>query len=110
MKFSFRYKKKNFNIEVTECRSILSKTSGLMFRKKSKPLLFIYKKPTTESIHSFFCKSFITIWFNRNKIIDVKIVHPWKINIKPRNKFDKLLEIPQSNNNFYRIIDVKRKV
>ena len=110
MKFSFNYKKKNFNIDVIECRSISSRFSGLMFRKKSKPLLFIYKKPVQESIHSFFCKPFIAVWFYKDKIIDVKIVDPWKINIKPKDKFDKLLEIPISDSNFHRIIDVKRKV
>src|SRR3989344_6413290 len=105
MKFSFNYKKKNFKIEVVECKSLISKATGLMFRRKSKPLLFIYKKPTTESIHSFFCKPFIAVWFYKNKIIDVKIVDPWKINIKPKDKFDKLLEIPISDSNFHRIID-----
>jgi len=110
MKFNFNYKKKNFIIEVVECKSIFSKASGLMFKKKSKPLLFVYKKPTNEGIHSFFCQRFIAIWFHKNEIIDVKIVKPWKINIKPRNKFDRFLEIPISDSNFYKIIDVKRKL
>ena len=30
-----------------------------MFRKNSKPLLFIFEKPTRQSIHSLFCKPFL---------------------------------------------------
>ena len=71
-----------------------------MFRKNSLPLLFIFKKPVEFSIHSFFCNPFIAIWFLRNKIINIKLVEPHKFSIKPKQKFDKLLEIPSNFNNF----------
>jgi len=101
--FSFNYKGKKFNIDIKECRSIFSKTHGLMFRRKSKPLLFIFNNSTSESIHSFFCVPFIAIWFDGKKIIDIKYVKPWKFYVKPSKKFDKLLEIPINGKNFNQI-------
>jgi uncharacterized membrane protein (UPF0127 family) len=103
MNFKFNYKGKTFNIDVKECRSIFSKASGLMFRKKSKPLLFIFKKLNNQPIHSFFCVPFIAIWFNGNKIVYVKLVNLWKISEKPKVKFDKILEIP-TNNHFFKVL------
>lgn len=87
----FRYKGKN--IEVIECKSFFSKFRGLMFRKKSKPLLFVFDKPTTISIHSFFCKSFIAAWFLDGKIIEKRVVNPFSWNIKPKKPYTELLEI-----------------
>ena len=100
VKFIFKYKKKKFNIDVCECRTVFQKMSGLMFRKKSPALLFIFNKKNNSAIHSFFCVEFITIWFNKGKIIDIKLVKPWKISIKPIGKFDKFLEIPSNKKDF----------
>ena len=76
-----------------------------MFRKNSPPLLFIYKKPTKEPIHSFFCKKFIAIWLdNKNQIIETKLVKPYKLTIKPKQKFTKLLEIPENSKHFKELI------
>jgi len=95
--FGFSYHGKKIHLDVKKCNTILKKTRGLMFRKKSKPLLFIFKKPVKQAIHSFFCLPFIAVWFNGNRIIDMKIVKKWEISIKPQEKFDKLLEIPSDN-------------
>ena len=100
VKFNFIYKNKKFSINVKECKGYFSKMSGLMFRKKSLPLLFIFNKPVRQAIHSFFCVEFVGIWFNRGKIVDVKHVKPWKFYVIPSGKFDKLLEIPVNNPNF----------
>jgi len=108
MKFEFSYKKKNFHLEVKECKSISAKARGLMFKKKSKPLLFIFKKLNRQPIHSFFCKPFIIIWFRENKIIDTKVIKKWKFSIKPKEKFDKILEIPSNNANFKKFIDERK--
>jgi len=101
--FKFQLKGKEFSIDVCECKNIFQKTSGLMFRKKSKTLLFVFNKKTSASIHSFFCVDFIGIWFDGDKIIDVKYVKPWKFYVKPSRKFDKFLEIPINDINFNRI-------
>ena len=101
--------KKTIDIKVKKCQSFLSQAFGLMFRKNSLPLLFIFNKPKKISIHSFFCIPFIVIWFNKNRIVDVKLVKPWKLSIKPNSEFDKLLEIP-SNNKYFKVFLDERKL
>jgi len=96
----FDYQGKKMNIEVKKCNDIFSQASGLMFRKKSKSLLFEFNKKTQMAIHSFFCVPFIAIWFDGRDIVEVRKVMPWKISVKPRKKFDKLLEIPVNDKNF----------
>jgi len=110
MKFKFTHKNQSYSLEVRECNSIYSKFNGLMFQKYPPALLFNFKKPNNQPIHSYFCKPFIAIWFNNNKIADIKFVEPWKLSIKPKNKFNKLLEIPINNNLFKIILDKIRKV
>ncbi len=100
VKFSFSHENKKINLNVLECSSTLSKTTGLIFKKNSPPLLFKFKKPTKTSIHSFFCKPFIAIWFLDNKIIGSKLIKPNQLSIKPKQSFTKLLEIP-SNSEFF---------
>jgi len=100
VKFNFKFKEKQFELEVEECKTLSEKTRGLMFRKQSKPLLFYFNKLGKEPIHSFFCKPFFVIWFNGNRVVDAKLVRSWKISIKPKEKFDKLLEIPSGDKNF----------
>lgn len=81
-------------IEAEICDTILKRARGLMFRKNPSPLLFIFKKPTMQPIHSFFCKPFKAIWILEGKIIEEKIVFPFEISIRPNAKFTKLVEIP----------------
>jgi uncharacterized membrane protein (UPF0127 family) len=84
--------KKN-TIEAELCDTPWKKFRGLMFRKDSPPLLFIFNKEINLSIHSFFCKPFCAIWLdkkmNSTKVIDVKT---WKPNISGFGTY--LLEIP----------------
>ena len=110
MKFNFKYKGKDFEIDVEKCSNFISQIRGLMFRKKSKPLLFIFNKPVRIRIHSFFCKPFAGVWFMKNKIVDVKIVKPWIFSIRAKEKFDKLLEIPASDKSFSWFIDDYRNI
>jgi len=77
------------------CSSFFSKTRGLMFRKKSKPLLFLFDEPTRIPIHSFFVRfPFIAVWFLNGKPVDKMLVMPWRFSVVPRTQFDMLLEIP----------------
>jgi uncharacterized membrane protein (UPF0127 family) len=107
-KFSFNYKGKKHNIDVEECKTVLSHVHGLMFLKKSKPLLFIFGKKTHEGIHSFFCVPFVAIWFSDDKIIDIKYVKPWRPYIVPSKKYDKLLEIPLGNKEYDLFLDERK--
>lgn len=101
--FKFKIQKRIFKIKVKKCESLYSQISGLTFKKNSLPLLFIFKKEKFITIHSFFCMSFIGIWFINNRIIDIKIIKPNKFSIKPKEKFNKLLEIPSNSKEFKKI-------
>lgn len=105
MKFKFNYKEKDFELDVRKCETIFSKARGLMFKNNSKPLLFVFKKLGKRSIHSFFCLPFFAIWFNGEGVVDVKLIKSKKISIKPKEKFDKLLEIPSNSVAFSRFTD-----
>lgn len=80
-------------IQVKLCDTLGKKFMGLMFKKKSPPLLFIFNKNKTLSIHSFFCRPFRAIWLDEKmhttKFIDVK---KWKPSFSGKGKY--LLEIP----------------
>jgi len=108
MKFEFNYKGREFNLEVKECRNSFSKMMGLMFRKRSRPLLFIFSKPLNQKIHSFFCQPFFAIWFSGDEIVDAELVKSWRFSVKSKNKFDKLLEIPSSDENFCFFVDERK--
>jgi len=92
---TYYIKNKPHKIKAKLCNTILSKTTGLMFRNQSPPLLFVFNKTKTLAIHSLFCKPFKAIWLNEKmhaiKVTDVK---NWKLNISGKGKY--LLEIPAS--------------
>jgi|ETNmetMinimDraft_2_1059921.scaffolds.fasta_scaffold32482_2 uncharacterized membrane protein (UPF0127 family) len=92
---NFDYGKKKFKIRADECRGFISKARGLIFQKNPKALMFIFTSKTQQSIHSFFCKPFVAIWFYKGKVVDKQHVDPWRFSVKPKKKFDRLLEIPE---------------
>lgn len=108
MKFKFIYKNKKRIIYVKILRDIFQQARGLMFKKKSKPLLFIFKNKKRRAIHSFFCKPFVAIWFDDDEIVDVKIIKKHKFSIKPEKEFNKLLEIPRSDVIFKEFTDEEK--
>ncbi len=88
--------KKKKVISVKICESLWSKFSGLMFRKNSPPLLFVFKKEMNIEIHSFFCKPFYAIWIDKNNKVKKKIkVTKWLPLLSGTGKY--LLEIPLKN-------------
>lgn len=99
MKKTKKIKIKGKIIEMEVCDNTFSRARGLMFRRKSKPLLLIFNIPTIQSIHSFFCEPFLAVWLNKGKIIDEKIVKPFSLAVKPKEAFTHLVEIPLDNNN-----------
>lgn len=104
------YKGKKLNLELREIRGF-RKAVGLMFyrREKAEALLFSFKKPIRFSIHSFFVFfDFIVIWLDKKgKIIEIKKIRPWKLDIKIGKKFTKLIEIPINNKykNIVKLLD-----
>jgi len=99
MKKTQKIRLKGKVIEAEVCDTIWKKARGLMFRKNSMPLLFVFNHPTHQSIHSFFCKPFRAIWLNKGEIIDEKIVQPFSFSVKPRELFTELVEIPLEEDN-----------
>ena len=92
------YKGKKLDLELKEMKGFIRKAIGLMFcrREKARALLFSFNKPVALAFHSFFVFfSFIAIWLDKkNKIIEIKKVRPWKLDIKMGKKFTKFIEIP----------------
>ena len=81
------------------CDTALKKARGLMFRPKNfkTPLVFLWKNPEKYSIHSFFCRKFLAVWLIDGKILEMKVVKPWRFIIIPKKKFNVLIEIPLRN-------------
>jgi len=96
VKFKFKYKGEDKEIDVQICKSVLNQARGLMFRSREfdNNLLFVFSGRRMRAIHSFFCKPFYAVWFDGENIVDEKLVDKWKLSIKPCGKFDRLLEIP----------------
>ncbi|MBS3089201.1 DUF192 domain-containing protein [Candidatus Pacearchaeota archaeon] len=82
--------------------STAGKFAGLMFKSEnSGNLLFKFSKPARHPIHSFFVFfPFLAVWLNKkNKVLDFKIVHPWKLSVTPKTPFANLIEIPINRKN-----------
>ena len=105
MESVFYYKNKKIKLDVKKCNT-LQKISGLMFtsREEARALLFELKKPI--AIHSCFVFfPFIAIWLNNNKIVEIKRIKPFMPHIKPKKRFNRIIEIP-INKKYSKIITV----
>jgi len=95
-----KYNSKNIEIPNVKKVSKLGEARGLMFRGKEKcpALLFEFNKPTKMKIHSFFVFfRFAAVWLDdKNKIIDLKIVKPFRLSVSCKKPFYNLIEIPLS--------------
>jgi len=93
-----KYKKKKIKIPDVYKVPKIKEGIGLMFHRRENcpAMLFEFKKPVKMKIHSFFVFfPFVGVWLDEgNKIIEMKIIRPWKISISPKKQFNKLLEIP----------------
>jgi uncharacterized membrane protein (UPF0127 family) len=78
--------------------SKLEEGIGLMFHRREKcpAMLFEFSHPNKMLIHSLFVFfKFGAVWLDdKNKIVDKKIVKPFKLSISSGKPFYKLLEIP----------------
>jgi len=103
MNLTLNYKKRKISLEVEKCKW---KFLGLMFsrRENAKALLFYFKKPVRIPIHSFFCPEFLAVWLdNKNEVLEVKKIKPWRFCVLPKKSFVKLIEIPV-NKKYYNIL------
>jgi uncharacterized membrane protein (UPF0127 family) len=93
-KITLKHNNKKFPLIVKDC-NLLEKVLGLMFFKQKALLLFNFKKPKKFKIHSFFCAPFLAVYTDeKNDIQEIIKITSWKPLILPRNKFNKLIEIP----------------
>jgi len=111
MKIILNYKNKRLNLNVKTC-NWLKMFKGLMFTCKEKAralLLFDFKRPRRMKIHSCFVFfPFIAIWLDdKNEIIDLKIVKPFRLRVIPKKSFTKLIEIP-INKKYERVVEFFR--
>lgn len=96
-KITLNYKKKKISLELKKV-GFFKKGWGLMFsrREKANALLFDFKKSVNFVLTSLFVfYPFIAIWIDeKNKIIDLKVIKPFKFSIVSPKKFKRLIEIP----------------
>lgn len=95
-----KIKKNNQVIDLGKVKKVdwFGRVVGLMFcrREKADSLLFEFKKLTKIKMHSCFVFfPFLVIWLdNKNKVLDLKIVKPFKLNIFSWKDSQKIVEIP----------------
>jgi len=108
MLIGLKFKNKKINLNVKKL-SEFEKGIGLMFcrREKAKALLFEFKKSVRFNLHSLFVFfDFLVLWLDKNnKVLDLKIVKPWKFSISSVNSFYKIIEIPL-NQKYSKIVKV----
>lgn len=96
-----KHKSKRIGIKNVKKLSKFEEGIGLMFRKRKKcpAMLFEFDEPTRLRIHSLFVFfSFGAIWLDdKNRIVDKKIVKPFRLSVSSKKPFYKLLEIPLNN-------------
>ena len=93
-----KHKSKDIEIQNIKKLSEFGKIRGLMFHRREKctSMLFEFKKPTRMKIHSLFVFfKFAAVWLDdKNKIIDKKLINPFRLSISCKKPFYKLVEIP----------------
>ncbi len=103
---------KKINIGKVKRVNWFGKVIGFMFsrREKADILLFEFKKPTKMKIHSYFVFfPFLAIWLDeKNKVIALKEVKPFKLSFGIKRSFSKLVEIPINKKN-KDIVEISRR-
>lgn len=95
------YKNKKIDVSVRKV-SFVGRFTGLMFRSKNTDnLLFDFGKEIKIAIHSVFVFfRFLAVWLDEeNNVLELKIVHPFKLYICPKKSFFRFVEIPINNRN-----------
>jgi len=94
---NFRYKREKIKLKVHDCNWLM-RFKGLMFCRgeNAEALLFRFRKESGILIHSFFVFfPFVAVWLDSdNEVVDVKVVKPFTLGVKPTRAFSKLVEIP----------------
>jgi len=98
MNFIIKDKSKKIKIKNVKKVSKLQEGIGLMFheREKCPAMLFEFTHPTTMMIHSLFVFfKFGAVWLDdKNRVVDKKLVKPFRLAVSSEKPFYKLVEIP----------------
>ena len=108
------YKKRKISIEVKKL-SEFGKVRGLMFRslENSPNLLFEFNKKKRQIMHSLFVFfPFLVLWLDGNEVKEIQYIDSFRLSIKPKNNYNKCIEIPfnRKNRNIIAFFDGKRKI
>jgi len=101
MRTVVNYKGKNISLNV-KGTSYFTRGSGLMFKnRRTDNLLFDFKNEKRHIIHSYFVFfPFLAVWLDgENKVVETKVVEPFRLSVKPKSKFKRLIEIPLNEEN-----------
>ncbi len=116
MEINFNYKNKKISLDVKKC-NLFGAFRGLMFRRRENApalLLLDFKKLRRLKIHSCFVFfPFVALWLDdKNHVIEIRTVEPWKFYVLPKKKFRRLIEIPinKKYNKLLNFSSVIRKV
>ena len=97
-KISISFKKKKISLPVKKLNA-LEMARGLMFRKKKNSSILLFEFPYSSrwKIHSWFVFfDFIAVWLDdEKKVIETKVIKPWKVCIRPYKNSRYLIEIPR---------------
>lgn len=99
VRVSFKYRGKKFNIDTFNCQG-LELGLGLMFRRKEKAPILLFELPKRSnmaltSLFVFF--KFMAVWIDdKNNVVDVQIVNPFRFIINSKRPFTRVIEIPLS--------------
>lgn len=100
-----------------KCRkvSFFGKYLGLMFKNKNTAnLFFSFSSSKKRAIHSLFVFfDFLAVWLDdNNKVIEIRRVRPFSLEILPKKEFRLLIELPFNNKNLAIIENLvgKRKI
>ncbi|MBR9702194.1 hypothetical protein GOV13_04705, partial [Candidatus Pacearchaeota archaeon] len=93
-----KYKGKKFSVDTKSC-NWFEKVVGLIFSRRESAralLLFDSKKPINYGIHSMFVFfPFVAVWLDdKNHVVDMKVVKPFRLSVHSKKPFYKLVEIP----------------
>ena len=103
---------KDIEVSVNRVGSF-GKFRGLMFHsKKVGNLMFEFSRERRWGIHSLFVFfSFLAVWLDgENRVLEWKIVRPFRFSVRPRKKFRRLIEIPLSEENRGLVGEITGKV
>jgi len=103
--FEFYIKGKKVIMRVKRYTSVWTNPFGLMFKKRSMPLLFVFNNEKIPAIHSFFCQPFFAIWISSSgKATKILKINKWRPHFSGEGKY--LLEIPRSDENYLKMTKI----